>query len=293
MKSIGLAGLLAGLPGSVGLLAQSSSAAASSSQSADESRQALTEFASGVGVGTMRFPSGRAESAVSATLQYSPNRWLSFSATPGYGHTTLGRFSNSGFTDLPLSVGASRSIGKSPSSPLVSGAMFTALSFSDSGSLGAGRTASGASASLSSWVTEQLNLAVGAWRPFTADAGNGSVDLEGAYSLGRVTPNLGLTSEVGRADSGATLARSIAAGVAVTLAGPLTRPVAGSHGLPTGAPSWTLSIGAGTAFAGVSPLSPSSSLRRLAKVLGARVSATSGYTKGGSGSKSCKTTGTC
>jgi hypothetical protein len=241
----------------------------------------------------MHFSGGRSEVAVSATLQYSPSPWLTFSATPGYGRTSLGRVSSNGLTDLPLSAGASHAIGGLPWSPAIFGSIYTALSFADTAGLGTGRTSLGASASLGVWATEQLNLTAGASRPLAAYAGNGSIDLEAAYSLGKATPNLGLTSEVGRADSTATLARSIAAGVAFALAGPLTLTVDGSHGLTTGAPTWTFSVGVGTAFAGLSPLSPSSSLRRLAKVLGSRVSSTSGYTKGGAGSKSCKTAGTC
>ncbi len=296
MKSILAAGLLAASPEFVRLFAQSAGGpvGTSSGQGSDESRQTAPEFATGAAIGTMHFSSGRSEAAVSATIQYSPSPWLSFSATPGYGHTSLRRLSTNGLTDLPLSVGASHSIGGVSWSPSISASIYTALSFADTGgNLGAGRTALGASASLSAWVSEHLNLAIGASRPFSANAGNASTDLEAAYSLGKVTPNVGLTSELGHADSNATLARSIAAGVAVALAGPLTLTVDGSHGLTTGAPSWTLSIGVGTAFAGLSPLSPSSSLRRLAKVLGSRVNSTSGYSKGGTGAKSCKTAGTC
>jgi len=296
MKSILVAGLLSVSPEFARLLAQSGAGpvTTSSGPGSDESRQTLPQFATGVAIGTMKFSSGRSEAAVSATIQYSPTPWLSFSATPGYGHTSLGRSSTNGLTDLPLSVGASHAIGGVSWSPSISGSIYSALSFADTGgNLGAGRTALGASASLSAWATEQLNLAIGTSRPFSADAGNESVDFDAAYSLGKVTPNVGLTSEVGRADSNAALARSIAAGVAVALAGPLTLTVDGSHGLTTGAPSWTFSIGVGTAFAGLSPLSPSSSLRRLTKVLGSRVNSTSGFAKSGTGSKSCKTAGTC
>jgi hypothetical protein len=294
MKSIWVVALLGASSEFAPLAAQTGVAGTSTSQSSeDESRQALPEFATGVAVGTMRFSSGRTEAAISATLQYSPNEWLTFSATPGYGHTSLGRFSSNGLTDLPLSVGASHSIGDASWSPSISASIYTALSFADTGSLGAGHTALGASASLGAWASQAVHLAMGASRPFSTDAGNGSVDLEAAYSLGKATPNVGLSTEVGRADSNATLARSIAAGIAVALAGPLTLTVDGSHGLTTGAPSWTLSVGVGTAFAGLSPLSPSSSLKRLTKVLGSRLSSTSGYTKGGTGSKSCKAAGTC
>ena len=52
------------------------------------------------------------------------------------------------------------------------------------------------------------------------------------------------------------------------------------------------SVGIGTAFAGVSPLNPTSALKRLKQTLGSKMSSTSGYTKS-SGSKSCRHMGTC
>jgi hypothetical protein len=242
----------------------------------------------------MHFSGGRSQSGVSATLEYSPSEWLTFSATPGFGRTSLAGVSSSGLTDLPISAGASHALGDIPWSPSIFGSLYTTLSLADSTRvLGAGRTAFGASASLSGSATDRLSLTVGASHPLSAQGGNGSIDLESAYSLGKATATLGLSSEVGRADSSATLARSIAGGFAFAVAGPVTLTVDGSHGLTTGAPPWSLSVGLGTAFAGISPLDPSSPLRRLKKVFGARVSATSGYTKGGTGLASCKKAGTC
>jgi hypothetical protein len=262
--------------------------------SGDESHERPPVFATGIGAGTMHFSSGRSESAVSATLQYSPSSWLTLSASPGFGRTTLGRSSSSGLTDLPISAGASYALSEIPWSPSIFGSMYTNVSTGDSTSvLGLGRTSFGAAAALSGWATDQLNLTVGASHPLSANGGNSAIDLESAYSLGKTTATLGLTSEVGRADSSATLARSLDGGLAFALAGPLTLTVDGSHGLTTGAPSWTFSVGLGTAFAGISPLNPSSPLRRLKKVFGSRLSSTSGYSKGGTGSKSCKIAGTC
>src|SRR5256885_13400822 len=98
-------------------------------------------------------------------------------------------------------------------SPSIFGSVYSTLSLAESARvLGIGRTAFGASGSLSGWVADQLNLTVGASHPLSAQGGNGSIDLESAYSLGKATASLGLSSEVGRADSSATLARSIAGG---------------------------------------------------------------------------------
>src|SRR5260370_2650314 len=198
----------------------------------------------------MHYHGGRNTSGVAATLQYSPQTWLTLSATPGLGHTSLGRTSSSGLTDMPLSVGASHAVGDLPLSPSICGSLYTSLFFPDTTkALGVGRNSVGASAFLSAWATDKLNLTAGGSHPLTSNAGNGSLDLESAYSLGKATANLGLSSEVGRADSGATLARSLAGGVAFAVKGPLTLTIDGSHGLTTGAPTWTFSVGCGTPFA--------------------------------------------
>ena len=272
------------------LRAQSSQPAASAANQ-DESQERPPAFATGIGVGAMRYHGDRTSSGLAASLQYSPRTWLRISATPGFGHTALGRSSSSGLTDMPLSVGASNSLADLPLAPSISGSLYTSLSFSDTTKLlGVGRNTVGASAFLSAWATDRLNLTAGGSHPLTANAGNGSISLESAYSLGKATANAGFSSEVGRADSGATLARSLAAGVAFAVRGPLTLTIDGSHGLTTGAPTWTFSVGFGTAFAGVSPLNASSPLRRLKGVLGSNVGSTSSG-KGGSGS--CKRNGTC
>lgn len=295
LRPILLASILAASPEFAHVGAQSAPAPSPATPvSDDESHERPPVFAAGIGVGTLHFSGGRSQSGVSATLEYSPSEWLTFSATPGFGHTSLAGVSSSGLTDLPISAGASHTLGDIPWSPSIVGSVSTSLPLADSARvLGAGRTAFGASASLSGSATDQLNLTVGASHPLSAQGGNGSIELESAYSLGKATANLGLSSEVGRADSSATLARSIAGGVAFAVAGPLTLTVDGSHGLTTGAPSWTFSVGLGTAFAGISPLDPSSPLRRLKKVFGSRLISTSGYTKGGAGSASCKKAGTC
>lgn len=251
-------------------------------------------FATGIGAGAMRFSTGRTNEGVSGTLQYSPRTWLVLSASPGFGHTTLGQTSSSGPTDIPVSAGASHGLGDIPWSPSISGSLYTTLSLTDStNALGVGRSTFGGWAGVSGWATGRLHLTAGGSHSLSANGGNGSIDLESSYSLGRTTANVGISSEVGRADSGATLARSIAGGVAFAVAGPLTLTIDGSHGLTNGAPLWSFSVGFGTAFAGVSPLNPTSPLRRLKGVLGSRISSTSGYSKSRGGSGSCKRAGTC
>ena len=69
--------------------------------------------------------------------------------------------------------------------------------------------------------------------------------------------------DVGTADSTHALTRVIGVGVRHTLAARLMVTVDGSHGLTTASPQWVLSIGLGTAFAGASPVTPTTPLRRI------------------------------
>jgi len=258
----------------------------------DESRQRPPAFSTGVTAGAMSFSGGRSEQGVAVMLQYAATPWLTLSAAPGFAHTTFGQTSTSGLTDVPLGAGVWRTLADLTWSPTISGSLYTTLSpSSGTNGVGIGRNTFGVSAAASGWATHQLNLTVGASHPLSANSGNGSIELGSAYALGKTTANLGVSSEVGSADSSAVLSRSVAGGVAVAVAGPLTLTIDGSHGLTSGAPSWTVSVGFGTAFAGLSPLNATSPIRRLNRVFGSRTSSTSGYSKSGSGS--CRRTGTC
>lgn len=272
------------------LPAQSSTSAAQSA----ESRQVAPRFASGVTAGAMRFSGGRTERAVSILLMLRPLPWLMLSTAPGIGQTSFAGVASSGLTDIPFSATAVRGFGDVTWSPSIAGALSTSVSPADTSVLlGLGRSVVSAMGAFTVSPTDRLDLSTGVAKPLTANGGNGSLSLESAMSFGRTTGSLGFSAEVGRADSAAVLSRSLAAGIAYSLSGPLTLTVDGSHGLSGGAPSWTFSVGIGTAFAGVSPLSPTSALKRLKSTLGAKTVSTSGYSKTASGATACKKAGTC
>lgn len=260
----------------------------------DESRQVPPSVATGVTMGAMRFAGGRTQNAMSVVLMYHPWRWLNLSTAPGYGRTSFGTVSSSGLTDVPFSAAAVRGFNDFTWSPSIAGGLSTTLSPGDtSAALGLGRSAVEASAALTVSPTDRLDFSASLGHPLISNTGNGSISLETAMAFGRTTGSLGLSAEVGSADSAAVLSRSLAAGLAYSLAGPLTVTVDASHGLSGGAPSWAMSIGIGTAFAGVSPLSPTSALKRLKSTLGSKTTATSGYSKTASGVAACKKAGTC
>jgi hypothetical protein len=264
-----------------------------SAQSASESAEHPPVFAMGIAAGAMRFASGRTEQATTLVLQLQPVPWLSFSAAPGYGRTTFGRAMSAGLTEMPLSAGAMYSGSDLPWSPSVAASLSTTVAPDSAMAMGASQNAYDAEASLSASPVDPLNLGVAWSHPLTTQSGNASLRLESSLSSGRATATFGMTSELGRPDSGAVLARSVAGGAALSLFGPPTLTVDASHGITGSAPAWTFSVGLGSAFAGVSPLNATSALKRLKKSLGSNVSGTSGYGKSSGGSQSCKHTGTC
>jgi Putative MetA-pathway of phenol degradation len=267
---------------------------AQSDTSKDESHQVPPTLASGVTVGALRFAGGRTENAMAAILLFRPVPWLRLSTAPGFAHTSLGNVSTTGLTDIPFNAAAVYGFEDATWSPSVAGGLSATVSPGDSSAaIGLGRSAVEAMAAFTVSPTDRLDVSADFAHPLTANSGNGSLSLESSMSFGRTTGSLGMSAEMGRADSAAVLSRSLAAGVAYSLSGPLTLTVDASHGLTGSAPTWALSIGIGTAFAGVSPLSPTSALRRLKNTLGSKTSGTSGYAKTSGGVSSCKRAGTC
>lgn len=259
-----------------------------------QSNQRPPAFSTGVTGGAMSFAGGRSEQALSTLFQFQPVSWLSLSAAPGFGRTTFGTSSSNGPTDLPLAAAAQFAADEVPWSPIIVGSLSTLLSAGQAGSiLGVGRSSVTAGAALRVTPVDRLYLSAGASRPLTAASGNGSADVGISRSLGRATPSLGYSAELGSADSAATLARSLAGGVAFAVAGPLTLAVDGSHGLTSGAPKWSLSLSIGTAFAGLSPMNGASMFGRLKNAFGSRATASSGYSKTPNSATSCKKLGTC
>ena len=252
------------------------------------------QFSTGVTAGAMSFTGGRNEQALSILLQLRPVSWLSFSAAPGFGRTTLGTLSSQGLTDMPLASAAQYSAPSFPWSPAFTGSLSTVLSTGQSGStLGIGRTSMAAGAGLSVSPVSHTYLSADASRPITTGTGNGSADVWISRSLGRITPSFGYSAEIGSADSAATLARSIAGGFAFSIAYPITLAIDGSHGLSSGAPKWAVSLSLGTAFTGISPMSGGSIFGRLKNAFGSRATSSSGYSKTPNSGTSCKRLGTC
>ena len=249
-------------------------------------------FSTGVAAGAIRFAGGRTEQVGSVVLQWQPVAWLSFSAAPGYGRTSFGPLSTTGVAQTPLSAGAMYTLDQLPWSPALSASLEASLAGDSALAMGAQQHAYDMEAALSGSPVDRLNLLLAWSHPLTVTSGNPSFRVETAYSLGKTTATVGMSSELGRPDSGAVLSRSVAGGLAFARLGPRPLTTDASHGISGSAPTWTFSIGLGTAFAGISPLNPTSALKRLKQTLGSKLSSSSGYTHG-SGVSSCKRNGTC
>ena len=298
-RTIVIAALAVGLAAAAPAAAQRSSSAASAggssgaaAASADTSErdERPPRAAYGVTAGSLDLGDGAHEQAVSAILQLQPLPWLTLSASPGYGRvqTTLDAISGPsrtasrrGPTDIPFGLGIAHGFDDLGWSPSLYASLGATLAPHDSTGVGLGRSAAEAGVGVGVSPRQGLDFSVGASRPLTSNSGNGSLSLESALSLGRATASLGLSAEVGTPDSGATLSRSLAAGVAYGLAGPLTLVLDAGKGLTSDAPGWSFSVGIGTAFAGLSPVSATSPLRRLKHTFGKRATSSSGYGKKG------------
>lgn len=79
----------------------------------------------------------------------------------------------------------------------------------------------------------------------------------------RFTVSAGVSGDIGTAAAGDTVSRSVGGSAALRLAGPLTLTLDGSHRLQGNTPQWSVSVGIGTAFAGVATVGPASALSRM------------------------------
>src|SRR5690242_3077636 len=244
----------------------------------------------GVSAGAARLSDTRTERAVTGVLQYQACGWLTFSALPSYVHVADGGLTSTGLGDLPLVAGAAHTFTNSWS-PTVGAALVATLPTGDATrGLGTGQTSWGLDAGVS--VAPSAALRVSA----SGSHGMSGLGTQSALSASQATALrfeaalavsqrwvLGgsLGGDVGHADSGQALARTVGAGASYAVAGPLALTFDVGHGLNGTSPQWVLSIGIGTAFSGISPVAPTSSLRRLKDSFGGGVSRGGGSGKVG------------
>jgi hypothetical protein len=235
---------------------------------------AAQDLTAGVSVGVVKLSDTRSEQALSGVLAYQAG-WLSLYAIPAILHVsntaTRSTVSSSGLGDLPLIAAASYT-SPAPASPSVGASLAVVLPTGNAScGLGSGQAAAGVD--VGAGVSPgRAHLWGDASRSITGVSSQSSLNAPKATTLHfeagyEVTPGWTWTGsvgvDVGTADSTHPLSRVIGLGVSHPLAGPLLLTVDGGHGLTTGSPQWVLMVGLGTAFAGSSPVTPTTPLRRI------------------------------
>jgi hypothetical protein len=248
--------------------------------------------AAGVTAGAVKLTPQRSEQAVTGILQLQARSWLSFSATPSFVHVSdvvSGRaVSSNGSGDLPLSADAFHAF-RALGSPVVGAALTVVLPTGNAAcGLGSGATSVGLDLGAGASPSPRLHLAADASRSIggglsaqsTLSAPHAtSLRGEASYDLSpRWTTNVSLGADVGQVDSTQALSRTLGAGLTHAV-GRLTLTLDASVGLSAASPKWALSVGLGRVFAGTSPVSPSSGLRRL------KSNFTGGVSRGNGGGK--------
>lgn len=237
---------------------------------------AAQHLTAGASVGVVKLNATRSEQALSGILAFEAG-WFSLYAIPGIlrvSRDTGGRsaISSSGVGDLPL-VAAASYTAHTPTSPTLGAALLVVLPTGNAScGLGSGQAAAGVDvgAGLS---PGQAHLAVDVSRSVSGVSSQSALNaprattlrFEAGYDVApRWTPTGSLGIDVGTTmDSTQGLSRVIGLGVSRTLAGGLMLTLDGSHGLTKASPQWVVALGFGTAYAGSSPVTPTTPLRRI------------------------------
>jgi hypothetical protein len=242
----------------------------------------------GFTLGTAKISDVRSQRGLSAILQYQVGSWLTLSAVPAYVHVSNGTVSSTGLGDLPLEAGAAHTFAGRWSPTLGAALVATLPTGNTTCGLGTGQTSWGMNAGVGVAPSDAIRLSASGSRGLSGLGTQSALSAPQATSLAfeaayAVAPGWILDGsvggDVGHADSTQALARTVGAGVSYAVAGPLAFTVDVGHGLTSSSPQWVVSLGIGTAFSGVSPVAPTSSLRRL------KTSVSGGISRGGGSGK--------
>lgn len=229
-------------------------------------------LAAGVTAASFSWEDGRREQALALVVQGAPTPWLALGATP-----TLLRAagpdgaSRAGFADLPVFAGLTAPLAL-PMRPQLAVAGVASIPTGDARrGLGRGTTLASAEATLALSPLPALTVRAGGSRlvrdggllpdeaPRTAAFGDVVVAL-GA----RTNASVGLAGEVdGRGAWREARARTANAAVVRAIAGRTMLLVSGGRTLAGAGPAWSLSLGVGSAFGGISPVGATSVRGRL------------------------------
>lgn len=254
-------------------------------------------IAFGLSTGAFGWSDGQRQEALGAVVQLRPLSWLVVGANPSVVRAagTGGQPARTGLADLPLFAGASARLGSLPWSPSLGVAAVAVLPVGDSASgFGSGETST--SAELVAGVTPlpALTVRAGASRVLRSSARQAvgapatALAADATISLGsRTTIGAGWAAELGRGDSSYVPARTVSGTVTFALHGWTALMLGAGHTLRGAGPQWMLTIGIGSAFAGLSPVGITSPLDRASGGVPQHGSL------GGVGGTLCRLGGTC
>ena len=237
---------------------------------------AQSSLTAGATAGAVKLTDQRSEQALTGVVQYQARPWLSLSAMPSVVHVSdvvSGRsVASSGAGDLPVSAAAFHGFA-SPGSAVIAAALTLVLPVGNAAcGLGSGNTSLGLDVGAGVSPSRRLHLSADASRSLSGLSAQSAlsaphataVRADAGYDISsRWRASASLGADVGAVDSTQGLSRVLGAGAGYRLAAPVTLTLDGSIGLAAASPKWALSIGIGSAFAGTSPVSLSSPLRRL------------------------------
>ena len=231
----------------------------------------------GISIGAANFRNGSSSEAASLALQYSPVDWLTFSITPGFARSSdsTGKFVVTGPVDFPVDAGVFHTFDRAWSPTLGLSLGLTVPVGDTTTGFGNGSVGFGGSLGVSVSPTPSVHLAVGAGRGLSGISGSSfaagsttSISAEASTDVGeRSTIGVSYGEDFGQSSS-EPLAHVIGGGVSYDIAGPLALTLDASHGFGQESARWVVSLGFGTAFGGISPVSPTTPLRRLRAVFG-------------------------
>jgi hypothetical protein len=222
----------------------------------------------GITAGAFGWQDGHQEQALGATIQLAPAPWLTLGANPTLLRVTASDSSTprTGFTDLPLFAAVTHTF-TLPWSPTLGAAGVVSLPTGDaSRGLGRGQSLVSAEGALALSPLSALTLRAGISRllrvgdsvphgiPTTAVTGD-AVFLTGT----RTNVSVGYALELrGDAPPAYEPARTVNVALVHTLVGSTALLMSAGHTLAGAGPRWSLAIGLGTAFAGLSPVGATS-----------------------------------
>ncbi|GAC1479501.1 MAG: hypothetical protein NVS1B4_24110 [Gemmatimonadaceae bacterium] len=233
----------------------------------------LNPFGYALAVGSVDYGSGRSSQSTTLIFQFKPVSWLTLATSPSFAKSQVKgtlTYSETGFTDTPLSAAASYDVDL-PASPTLQAALGFTVPTGDS-AVGFGSGALGYSAELGFGLSpaEGWNLSAGAGKSFSGGTYAGAYAVGSATALSGATSyefsdwltgSLGVSGDVG--GDPAYRSGALATGVVIPISKPLAFSIDLSRGFGTAAPNYSLSLGIGTAVGGISPASLAAPFRRL------------------------------